>query len=118
MNKEQATELSSFIPENSLGSNLKIYDDIQGWDIDNENSDCDFWIGIINYIDGSVELAVNMKHLYNKAKDCPIIVKFPESKEGWERLKNAMNQLRSDCIPKYMFEKMILEDRLDIVEEM
>jgi len=113
MNEEQATQLSSFIPENSLGSNLKIYDDMQGWDIDNEHSDCDFSIGIIDYIDGSVELAVNMKHLYNKAKDCPIIVKFPETDDEWKKLKNAMNQLQKDCCPDYMYDKMILEDRLE-----
>jgi len=112
MNKEQATQLSSFIPENYLGYNLKIYDDMQTWAIDNENSDCLFHINIIDYIDGyNVELAINMKHCYNKAKDCPIIVRFPETEEEWKQLDEAMCQLRNDSIPIYAHDTGFLLDK-------
>lgn len=90
MNEIQAAKLSTFVVEENLGHNLKIYDDVQFWDVDNENSNCDFKFSFIRYTDGHVEMAVNMKHLFNKPKDSPIIVRFPETKEEWQDRKSVV----------------------------
>ena len=113
MNEKQACKLSEFIVENSLGYNLKIFY-VQDWEIDNENSECHFWIKVITYMNNSTELAISMKHCYNKASECPIIVKFPETNDDWYELKKAMCNLRIDSIPSYAYKKgYLLNKRLE-----
>ena len=113
MNKKQATELSTFVHKKMFGYKLLIYDDIQHWGVDNEHSECNFHFGFNYYTTGEIEMAVSMKHLYNKPSDCPIIITFPETKKEWNDLGRAMLKLRGDAYPDYCFKQgFLLNKRL------
>jgi len=81
MNEIQATKLSTFIVEH-FNNRLLIYNDgVDCWEIDNDKSNCDFWIAYNEFTDGSLQIGVNMKFAYNKFSDCPIVCEFPETEE-------------------------------------
>jgi hypothetical protein len=100
MNEIQATKLSTFIVEH-FNNRLLIYNDgVDCWEIDNDKSNCDFWIAYNEFTDGSLQIGVNMKFAYNKFSDCPIVCEFPETEEEWKVLMMAMQKLMNDCYPE------------------
>ena len=99
MDEQQAMQISKEVKEEFLEQLPIFYDGADRWEILYEN-ELPFRIHEREFVDGSIQLGINLKHCYNKFSDCPIICCFPKNKKEWKVLFEAMNELLNDSYPK------------------